>query len=239
MKHFIHIFFLFCSLGFGQEVKDSLAIAIDTNSVVLERPYLDGLNERYNGEEFNYDIKTGESQNLLQRFFRWLDQWLGDTFGIDISPEVFTVLKWVIYVLMAALIIYLITKLFINERFDALFTKKAKSILDIELAEQHIEQIDFEALLSKAITDKEFRLAVRYQFLLLLKKLSQRELINWHFEKTNLDYQKEIKEPRLKTGFKDLSYLYDYIWYGEQPIDEKGFLQAKVRFDSMNQIIPQ
>lgn len=239
MKYFALFFLLFYSLSFGQESNEVSTVKVDTSSIVQKRPQLDGLNERYSGEEFNYDIKTGESQNLLARFFRWLDRWLGDTFGFNISPEVFNILKWVIYVLMGALIIYLLVKLLINERFDALFTKKAKTISDIELAEQHIEQVNFEALLNKAIKEKEFRLAVRYQFLLLLKRLSQRELIDWHFEKTNLDYQKEIQEPQLKTGFKDLAYLYDYIWYGEQLINEQAFFKAKERFDSINQIIPE
>nr|WP_246865797.1 DUF4129 domain-containing protein [Croceivirga thetidis] len=129
--------------------------------------------------------------------------------------------------------------MFVNERFEAIFSKKAKSFADIELAEQHIEAIDFDSLLKDALKNKDYRLAVRYHFLKLLKRLSQKELIEWHFEKTNSEYHQEIQEPKLQSGFKELAYLYDYVWYGEQPITESLFSRAANQFEKMNQIIPR
>ncbi|MGD1945288.1 MAG: DUF4129 domain-containing protein [Croceivirga sp.] len=233
----ILLFILCISNLWALAQQDSITVGVDKSSNLNVRPKLENLSKKYIGKEFNYDIKTGESQNLLSRFFNWLNGWLGDTFGIDISPEVFTILKWLIYIIMGGLIIYLIIRLLINERFEAIFTKKAKTIHDIELTEQHIEQVDFDRLLSDAINEKNYRLAVRYHFLRFLKNLSKQEIIEWHFEKTNADYRSEIQEPRLKGGFTSLAYVYDYIWYGEQPIDETRFQQVKLKFDTMNQMI--
>ncbi len=239
MKYALTLFITVQCLVFirAQEPADSLTVAIDTDSRLIERK-LERLTDNYQGEEFNYDIKTGESQNLIDRFFRWLGRALNDVFGVNIPPGVFKVLQYLIYALMAGVTIYLIIRLLINEKFNAIFTKKANAILDIDMAEQHIETLDLDALLKNALNENDYRLAVRYQYLRILKRLSQTNIIEWHFDKTNSDYQNEISEPRLKTGFKKASYLYDYIWYGEQPIDAASYETASKSFATVNNSIP-
>ncbi len=218
---------------------DTIPIPEDKSSSLTERQIEGNLSEKYTGEEFNYEVKTGESANLLARFIRWILNGLGETFGFDISPQTLLVLEYIIYALMGALVIYLLVRVFINEKFNALFTKKAKPLLDIDLAEQHIETIDLDALMDAALKNKDYRLAVRYQFLKILKVLSQKHIIDWHFEKTNTDYQREIEEDRLQNEFKKASYLYENIWYGEQPIDAVGYDKTKSRFNTLNQVIPE
>lgn len=46
-------------------------------------------------------------------------------------------------------------------------------------------------------------------------------MIDWHYDKTNSDYLKEIKNDNTKQLFKRASYVYDYIWYGDFPVDEQ------------------
>ncbi|NJB34980.1 hypothetical protein [Croceivirga sp. JEA036] len=240
MRKLFLIISSFCFLlGNAQIEQDSLRLKEDTGELIMLRELPTDIDSKYNGEEFDYSIKTGESQNFLDRFFRWLGGWLQDNFGIDISPEFYKFMEISVYVLMGALIIYLFVRLFINEKFNTIFIKKARALHDIELAEQHIETLDFDVLLKKAIAANDYRLAIRYHFLRFLKTLSQRELIDWHFEKTNADYRIEIKEARLKAGFSELAYLYDYIWYGEQYLDHNGYQSVAKKFHSINQIIPQ
>ncbi len=225
-------------LGNLQE-QDSLQVSYDTNSSIETRSFEEDLSQKYQGDEFDYDVKTGESQNLLLRALRWLFNGLGDIFGFDISPNTLKVIQYLIYVLMALLVIYLIVRFLVNERFGSIFTKKATSILDIDLSEQHIENLDLESLMNEALKNKDYRLAVRYQFLKVLKHLSQKQLIDWHFEKTNSDYEKELKETRLKTKFKEVSYLYEHIWYGEKPITVQQYQKTDDRFNALNILIPQ
>ncbi|MEI7487385.1 MAG: hypothetical protein WCJ72_08235 [Chryseobacterium sp.] len=54
----------------------------------------------------------------------------------------------------------------------------------------------------------------------MLKKLSDKKSINWNPEKTNKDYVTELKVPNLKNEFSNLSYIFEYVWYGEFSIDE-------------------
>nr|WP_299340518.1 DUF4129 domain-containing protein [Allomuricauda sp.] len=228
----------FFSFGNIQE-QDSLRVNFDRDSELIERNFDENLSEKYTGSEFNYDIKTGESQNLLARFLNWIFNGLNDLFGIHIPPNISVILEYLIYGLMALLVIYLITRFLINEKFGSIFTKKANGILDIDLSEQHIEALDLDKLMESALKNRDFRLAVRYQYLKILKRLSQKDIIDWHFEKTNSDYEREIKETRLKNGFQEVSYLYENIWYGEQPINEGQYQKTQKRFTNLNTLIPQ
>jgi hypothetical protein len=61
--------------------------------------------------------------------------------------------------------------------------------------------------------------------------MSAKQMIVWDIEKTNSDYLYEIKELSQKEDFAYLSYLYNYIWYGEFELDEATFLKAKTAFE--------
>jgi hypothetical protein len=64
-----------------------------------------------------------------------------------------------------------------------------------------------------------------------LKKLSERNIIEWHVDKTNTDYLYEIQSKELKDNFQYLSYLYNYIWYGEFEMNDTTFNQAQKAFE--------
>ncbi len=232
------VFSVMGCFAFSQQSNDSI-IRIDTTTTVVDRSLGDDLFKRYTGEEFNYETKTGESQNLLARFLNWIGQGLEQIFGVQMAPEALQFLELLIYLLMALLAIYLLVRLFTNESFNSLFSKKAKTISTIELGEEHIEAIDINQLLNAAIDEKNYRLAIRYQFLISLQLLSKKDIIAWHFDKTNADYLNEIRPPALQSGFKKIAYLYDYIWYGEQTIDAVRYNKSLSEFDSLNQQIPQ
>ena len=67
--------------------------------------------------------------------------------------------------------------------------------------------------------------------------MSEKQLIEWDVEKTNSDYLYEIKSAELKANFEYLSYLYNYIWYGEFNLSAAEFEKAKKAFDTTIQSI--
>lgn len=195
------------------------------------RSFTDDLSQKYTGKDFNYNIKDGESQNILDRFFTWLMDKLQNVFGIELSPGVQKVMEIAIYVLLGLLALYLLIRFLTGERASAIFRKDATSFARFDLSEEHIENIDLDALLGDAVAHKNYRSAIRFQYLKVLKTLSQKQIIIWHYEKTNLDYEKEINAPKMKGLFKEVSYLYDHIWYGQQDIDEQKYHVAETRFN--------
>ena len=231
----IYCFFILFS-GLAQGEKDSVPLTQDTNSKLVLRTLDENLIQKYQGKEFNYDIKDGDSQNLLARFLNWVMNGLRDVFGIDIPPGITKLLEYLIYGLMGALAIYLLIKFLTGENASAIFRKKEAAIINLNLAEEHIESLDLDVMITDAVQQKNYRLAIRYQYLKVLKTLSQQQVIEWHYEKTNQDYEKEIEAPKIRLLFKDVSYLYDHIWYGEQEIDDQKYRAAQMTFTNLNNI---
>jgi len=108
-----------------------------------------------------------------------------------------------------------------------------KKVINYEEIEKNIHLVDFEKLIKETLKNGENRLAIRYYYLWLLKIMSAKQLIEWDVEKTNSDYLYEIKNTSIKSQFEYVSYLYNYIWYGEFELDEVTFVKAKKAFDNL------
>lgn len=198
--------------------------AIDLRSFGAE------LDKKYKGKDFDYEVQDGETQNMLARFFTWLMDRLKNIFGIDLPPGTAKILEIVIYVLMGILALYLLIRFLTGEHASAIFRKKATPIATFDLSEAHIENVDLNTLLADALAEKNYRAAIRYQYLKVLKTLSRQQIITWQYEKTNQDYEKEISAAQIKGPFKEVSYLYDHIWYGQQDVDEEKYRAAEDKF---------
>lgn len=200
------------------------------DSPIQLRSFGDDLGQKYGGNDFIYDTRDGESENLLSRFFTWLMDRLNTIFGIDLPPGTARILEIIIYVLMGLLAVYLLIRFLTGEQAFAIFRKGSVPFMTPNLSEEHIENIDLDTLLGDALAQKNYRSAIRYQYLKVLRSLSGKQIITWQYEKTNQDYEREIHIPQIKGLFKEVSYLYDHIWYGEQDIDEPKYRAAQEKF---------
>ena len=213
--------------------QDSIAVVLD-ESPIMEKSFSEGLSQKYSGEDFNYNESDGEAQNLLGRAITWFFQQLEKLFGIDLSPEVRSVVEFLVYLLLTVFIGYFIIKLLLGNKASSFFTRKTATVNPLTIDEEHIENINLDTFISDALAQKNYRLAIRYMYLKALNELSFNNIISWHFEKTNNDYHNEIKDPLLKDNFKKVSYLYDYVWYGEFDLDENGFINAQKDFERLS-----
>lgn len=99
--------------------------------------------------------------------------------------------------------------------------------------EEIIKNQDIQLLIDQALKDNNYRLAVRYYYLLTLQQLSGKELIDWKVQKTNHEYIYEIKNNDLRAQFGKLTDVYDYIWYGNFEVDEPAFAKAQQAFNKL------
>ena len=211
-------------------------IQIDSTQVVLKK-FDNSFKEKYTAKKYQYNIAEGEAENLVARAIDWFFKKIGALFGIDIDPGTYVILRYIIYGILVVFAVYIVAKLLIGDNATSFFTKKSKALASIKIEEEHIEQIDIESHIKAALKEKKFRLVIRYMYLKTLKNLSSKNLIDWHFDKTNHDYYREIEDTSIKENFRIISYVYEYVWYGEFAISEEKFIQAKVDFERMqNQI---
>jgi len=232
----ISIFFLFFSISiFGNS--DSLAIdkkvKIDDGEI-LARKFQPTFKNNYKEPSFVYEFKTPE-KNAWDRFKEWLYDLFKDFFNLaDKSKSlnhIDSVLK-VLAVLLIIFVIYMIVKALLNKEGSWIFGRNSQTkIIDYADIEKNIHLVDFKKLVASAISKDDKRLATRYYYLWLLKKMSDAALIEWHPEKTNTEYSYEIKSQEMKENFNYLSYLYNYIWYGEFEITEVIFNKTKGAFE--------
>jgi len=210
-------------------------VVVKRDSSNLDVTYFkDNFKDSYSGDDFNYSINDTGGVNLIQRVLNKFFNWLGDLFGIDIDWIDYKTLEWIIYGLLGVIVLYLLIKFLLQNPVSSVFKTEDKAIEGFSYVEEHIEKVDFDNLIKQALKDNNYRLATRYMYLKSLKSLANKKVIEWHYEKTNSDYLNEIKDHKLKDLFKRVSYIYDYVWYGEFPIDETRFNKNK---DDFNQLI--
>ncbi len=213
--------------------QDSLKIAIDSSKVSII-DFSDDLSEKYTGDDFDYNTVEGEAENFLVRALNWFFNSLQSIFGVTIDPLLAKLLENIIYIVLIGIAVYILTRILVGKDAVSFFRKKNTLVAPINITEEHIEKINLDELINDALAEKNYRLAVRYMYLKTLQDLSIKKIIDYHFEKTNTDYYREIADITIKQNFNRVSYLYDYIWYGKFELDKNGYLNAKKSFDTLN-----
>lgn len=248
MNKVLYIFFLLtCLSSFSQ---DSLSyvkvteekiiytekdIKIDSSSIEI-RTFEENFKDNYQDSDYIYEQAVKES-NWWDRFKQWLADLFKRLFSLSsdsVSGKVVDILIKSLAVILIVFVIYLIVKSIMNGEGQWIFGKSSdKKVIHYEDIEKNIHLVDFEKLIKETLKSGEQRLSIRYYYLWLLKKMSDKNLIEWDIEKTNSDYLYEIKEQTLKSDFEYASYLYNYIWYGEFELDETTFEKAKAAFEKI------
>ena len=231
------LFFLLSGVSIAQDdFNTNQEVAIDSSSL-SHKKFSSSIPEKYSGSDFNYTESVGQSQNYLLRAINWFFSKLYEIFGIEVNQGVLKVIEVLIYLVLIIIALYIIIRLLLGTKATSFFTKKSKELSPLSFEEDTIEQINLEELISNALLQKDYRLAIRYMYLKSLKTLSVQNLINWHFEKTNIDYYKELESTLIQEKFRSVSYLYEHIWYGEFNLNESDYISATKEFDSLNKAI--
>lgn len=229
MKNKLTCLFLFIisfAFSINEKVNDSI--------LYNQRNFDSSFQDSYKGDEFNYEPKVEvKDLSTWERFWEAARRFLADLFdfsGVGNSMSGLQILFKIIAVLIIIFVVYLIVKVIINKEGGWVFSKSAKKIDVLENVEENIHTINFNKIVTEAVKDKNYRIAVRYYYLWLLKSLSDKDVIEWDIEKTNADYLNEISNVETKKNFQFLSYIYEYSWYGEFELTEEDFLKAEKAF---------
>ncbi|MFO8055105.1 MAG: hypothetical protein R6U19_08110 [Bacteroidales bacterium] len=82
---------------------------------------------------------------------------------------------------------------------------------------------DLEVLQNKAIRDGQFRLAVRFAFLRILKIMEKQGYITRKPYKSNYEYEKELEGKTFYREYLNISRIYEYTWYGNFSLQEHNY----------------
>lgn len=183
-----------------------------------------------NDKNFVYDDNVKKPitffQKLLNYLFRFLETIFSDT---GVVPFI----RYFIYFLIFVLIIYLLFRM----NFGSVFFRRKKSVsnVDLEIYDEDILHTNYEKLIQDAVVEKNYRLAVRFLYLNLLKKLAFKEIIHWEIDKTNKDYRNQTRSGLYGKSFENLTKHYEYVWYGQFQINTDFFYHINQDFSVLFQ----
>jgi hypothetical protein len=200
---------------------------------VTPKTFEDDFKERYDGSEYVYEEEA--SDGWFTRLVDWIERKIQEWFDFETrqqASDLVDTIKNIFYVIVIILVVFFIVRAIMNGEGRWVFGKRSdRRIVHYEDVETDIHTTDFNTLIAQAVENTDFRLAIRYQYLNMLKKLSEAEVISYDPEKTNFEYTYEIKNPATREQFQYTSYLYNYVWYGEFDIDKAQYDQAKSSFN--------
>jgi hypothetical protein len=215
--------------------KSQSVVAPDDRSAVHVRyPLPEKLREFQTDRDYQYDHEAPPPENPVARFFNWLYRRFMDFLTSEAYQNIW---QYILLAAIAGFVIYLLMK---AEVLGFLFSKKAQSTgLDYENLAENIHEIDFNAAIEEAIGQRNFRLAVRLLYLQTLKHLTDSGLIAYKPDKTNRQYVYELANTQFQPDFDRLTQQFDFIWYGNFPIDASRFEEVRQQFQAFNQAVFQ
>ncbi len=193
-----------------------------------------------NDKNFDYtEVDTSDNWFVkLKRWFRNLlfkvmEYLFGNVAASGIVKFIFQVVPYIIL----AILVFLLIKFFlkVNAR-NIIQGKQNKPEFEFTDEEHIIKNEDINALITRAIEQNNYRLAIRYYYLLALKELSDHNVIKWEQDKTNADYINEIENKNLQPNFKQATKIYDYVWCGEFTVDAIKFESLKKPFNQLSKL---
>ena len=98
----------------------------------------------------------------------------------------------------------------------------------------NIFEINYKREIEKALFAENYRLATRLMFLQLLKKLDEKNIIQYQQDFTNLDYRIQLQGTHYVPAFTDLVRFYEFTWYGKWQPGAKQFALIKEKFETFN-----
>ena len=210
-------------------------LQFDSSKLTLHKFNADSLNKYRDAADFNYSEKAGKKAGLSwwHRFWKWFWETLARLFGGQRSSSSGSSFPFMAYLIgfgLLALLIFVIFKM-AGLNLENIFYRRSREI-SIPYAEsmENIHQITFDEEIEKALNQRNYRLAVRLLYLKSLKQLNDADLINWQIGKTNAAYLTELTDTELRRSFSILTRQFEYIWYGDFPVDGNSFRNINTLF---------
>lgn len=118
-----------------------------------------------------------------------------------------------------------------------LFRKKKAKLDNAEEEEVNTEDIfaiNYQKEIDKAAAQGNHRLAIRLMFLRLLKNMSEKNIIRYKQDKTNLDYLLELQSTNHYQHFFRITRNYEYSWYGKFSVSEDAYSVIRREFEQFD-----
>ena len=149
-------------------------------------------------------------------------------FSFDFDPGIG---KAVIYIAVFVLLVFILLKVLKGNMLLGDKKINVKNTFTNVAPEDDIHHSNLEELYTQATAEGNFRLAVRYRYLIIIRELSNKQFIKWKKEKTNADYIFDMVNNAFQKPFREVTFLFEKIWYGKTELSEQNFMLVSTRFN--------
>ena len=148
-------------------------------------------------------LKVDESENNIST----------DLSGINQLGEI---LMWLIIVVIVIAIVIYYSKNISKKSIPVVHQNKSKNTEPII---SELKETDLLQNIKNAKEIHDFRMAIKWTYILLIKNLDDKGHISYNEFKTNADYCNELsKNKYLKENFLQLLKIYEAVWFGQKTI---------------------
>jgi hypothetical protein len=138
--------------------------------------------------------------------------------------------QYFILFLMGGILLYAITRIIVANRLQ-LFYRPSRRPMVVKTGDEGSPEDDIEGQLMHFMQTKDYRQAVRYLYLKTLRLLNDRGMIRYHQESTNQEYWRQLSATPQGGAFRDLTSIYEKVWYGEFPLGDALFIRLHQYFE--------
>lgn len=146
------------------------------------------------------------------------------------------IFQWIVFILIGGLLIYGIYQLAKENNLTWLNRRGKQNESGKESSTGII--IDYENLIRKYQLEENYRLAVRYLYLRLIRAVREKGVIQIRDSSTNAEIIRAlVTHPRID-DFRYLAKAYEYVFYGDFYLAKDSFDKIKNKFDDFHQTLP-
>lgn len=207
------------------------SIQYDSSNIIVRSIDSTKIKSYLKDKDFRYFEDPESTMTLWERLMEWLKRQFLKLTEYDSYNTAWDIF---IYILIALAVIAIVFGIYKSEIKGLFFSNKNKNGLNVSEYVEDIHSIDYEKMIEEAITNKNFRYAIRLNYLRSLKMLSDKEIIYWKKDKTNREFLREIKLNNLKSKFEKITTDFESIWYGGFEIDHTAYIHLQNYYSDFN-----
>jgi|GEM_PF-4411036 len=206
-------------------------VRFDTASLLprtLANP--DSVIAAYRGQsDFNYERELEKSSSLWEDFINWFGSLFDMPKGVD--DALGGVLKVLPYIIIAIAAVFIAIRLIgadIGGVFG--FRRRGAAVGKAEEVEEELQKIDLEGRIVEAERSEDWQRAVRWRYLVALREMERRRLVEYRPDRTNQEYLRGLPPSELRDAFAAVTLLFEYAWYGRVPLDAREYARVRDAF---------
>jgi len=231
LKQHLKILFFLTAIVCFAPLNATETDSANSSNITPRIPTKQSIEEYKKTSDFDYEAVYQQDTNWWDDIKQWIKEWLANFFNLPkiTSFDYLGTIMWILIGIAVGAIIYFIFKNEIASFWGKRNIKNSETI-DTNFVDLTDDTITLETKLQNAIAKKDYAEAIRLYYTLALKNLIDTGLVEFRIDKTNNEYLLELSANTARQPFKQLTFYFDYIFYGEFEATENIFLKTEEQY---------